>query len=638
MQIVSALAGPSLLLPDLVADALNANARIKFTLSWLQTVERYAIDANRASFANLMPEQALVGLEADPLFAAPVAVTRAPSGIHFANAGTIINRLLQDLTSMRVAIEAGAEVGIITPAESAWLRTREEKIVRGVRLENDILPSGLVSALSRIAEPEHDTLHSLVMDMHKVLNVIGVALAEEDVAGAHVSRLSELDKERVAAFMRGLNRTAPLKFRHPGLDTSATRDQSRLIIQNDIGATDVHVLIVYVEGLRLSITYSDIHHQRLEFFQRRLQRFSWSVSGGHSGEITQNISYLATGVFEAPDAVALDAALERLGSSVTFLIDWNKARKSLRRLVPKIAAVSILDWAADHELGHCAYLEIGGDTFVGDLLEIASKATGGFYTSLQNALGEEGAVDFLHQVLRIASEELRAGRHPLAIRDLLRAELLSRVASVADRILEAVADHAALTLDLGNLVRNALLEAGPVGSAVAKRANAWEVLADHQVRRVRGLSCIGNERAWQIIASGADDAADEFEEIVFRLQFLPIDVPVDIRDALVRLAEYSVATTTAYIRLLCTLTNVRRGTSCPDTREFLHTFDKLRSHEHLTDAAEREVLSRLMKVNVDARTLYIVTAIVDSLEEAADALLHAGRLVSDHALGEWFAT
>ena len=83
---------------------------------------------------------------------------------------------------------------------------------------------------------------------------------------------------------------------------------------------------------------------------------------------------------------------------------------------------------------------------------------------------------------------------------------------------------------------------------------------------------------------------------------------------------------------------VRRGTSCPDTREFLHTFDKLRSHEHLTDAAEREVLSRLMKVNVDARTLYIVTAIVDSLEEAADALLHAGRLVSDHALGEWFAT
>ena len=182
MQIVSALAGPSLLLPDLVADALTANARIKFILSWLQTVEKYAIDANRASFANLIPEQALVGLEEDPLFAPPLAVTRTPDGIHFANAGTIIIRLLQDLTSMRVAIEAGAEVGIITPAESARFRTREAQIAPGVHLENDLLPSGLVSALSRIAEPEHDTLHSLVMDMHKVLNVIGVALAEEDAS------------------------------------------------------------------------------------------------------------------------------------------------------------------------------------------------------------------------------------------------------------------------------------------------------------------------------------------------------------------------------------------------------------------------------------------------------------------------
>ncbi len=38
--------------------------------------------------------------------------------------------------------------------------------------------------------------------------------------------------------MRGLNRTAPLAFGHPGLGTTAVRANARLIIQNDIGTTD----------------------------------------------------------------------------------------------------------------------------------------------------------------------------------------------------------------------------------------------------------------------------------------------------------------------------------------------------------------------------------------------------------------
>jgi hypothetical protein len=201
----------------------------------------------------------------------------------------------------------------------------------------------------------------------------------------------------------------------------------------------------------------------------------------------EDFFHLATGTYDAADLPSLDAALEWLGASIVFLIDWNKARKNLRRLVSGSDAVAILDWAADHGVGHRAYLEIGGDRVVADLLEAASKATGGFYVSLQSALGENGAIDFLHEMLRIASEQLRQGRSALAIRDLLRAELLARVASIADRILDIAVDHAALTLDLANLVHGVLLQRHAATQGAARRANAWEALADRQVVRIRDL-------------------------------------------------------------------------------------------------------------------------------------------------------
>ncbi len=48
----------------------------------------------------------------------------------------------------------------------------------------------------------------------------------------------------VAAFMRGVDRTRALKFNHPGLETSAVRSGSRLVIQNDIGTTDAHIVVI----------------------------------------------------------------------------------------------------------------------------------------------------------------------------------------------------------------------------------------------------------------------------------------------------------------------------------------------------------------------------------------------------------
>src|SRR6516164_3729057 len=48
--------------------------------------------------------------------------------------------------------------------------------------------------------------------------------------------------------------------------------------------------------------------------------------------------------------------LSAVGAALVFLIDWNKARKLLRSWVAKDDAVRILEWAAQHRIGHRGFL------------------------------------------------------------------------------------------------------------------------------------------------------------------------------------------------------------------------------------------------------------------------------------------
>ena len=45
--------------------------------------------------------------------------------------------------------------------------------------------------------------------------------------------------------------------------TTATRTGDRLVIQNDIGTTDAHVIVIHVQELAVSVTYTDMHAERL---------------------------------------------------------------------------------------------------------------------------------------------------------------------------------------------------------------------------------------------------------------------------------------------------------------------------------------------------------------------------------------
>src|ERR1039458_8369434 len=141
------------------------------------------------------------------------------------------------------------------------------------------------------------------MDAHRALNRLQIEIATETLDGACVYHLEEEDRPLVAAFMAGLHATAPLKFDHPGLGTTATRSNRRLLIQNDIGETAAHLIVITVEGPAVTVTYTDDHLQRLRFFQNMLDHFpiQWSGAQRHRGVAVLGEHALVTGRYVAPD-------------------------------------------------------------------------------------------------------------------------------------------------------------------------------------------------------------------------------------------------------------------------------------------------------------------------------------------------
>ena len=120
--------------------------------------------------------------------------------------------------------------------------------------------------------------------------------------------------------------------------------------------------------------------------------------------------YLATGRFEAADAESCRAYLEFLGSRLVFLIDWNHARKQLRGFLRGPDRLALLRWAAETEIGHRGFLELGGARLVNQAIEATAGSSMHFGDRLCDVLGDEAALDFLRFVFRTATEGLLSGR------------------------------------------------------------------------------------------------------------------------------------------------------------------------------------------------------------------------------------
>src|SRR6266702_2576383 len=271
-QAVASLGQRKLMLPGWVKAALSANDRLKVYLTVLQAASSHASHPNR-DLPDLAKELAAAGPDTGWLHDVAAAATQVDDDLLMPDMPRLVKCFVDDLATMaRPVLETTIPGAEPHPRVQHWLDWLGA-------LPPDRLSGQHIEALTQGRRDGPDSLHRLIMDLHKQINRLSGELASEVIDGANVWELRAEDRERVAAFMRGLNRTAALKFDHPGLDTAATRDGERLLLQNDIGTNDAHVLVLQVTARAITLTYSDLHRKRLEFFQALLAPFGAQWSG-----------------------------------------------------------------------------------------------------------------------------------------------------------------------------------------------------------------------------------------------------------------------------------------------------------------------------------------------------------------------
>ncbi len=636
-KILERLEQSELLLPALIADGLSANDRIKVRLSALQAAAAHARrpDGRRIDLAD---ECRTAGLDAIAIEDLVGHATVSSDGqLTTSGLAALLAAIWGDALDMVRAVGAGDPAsGDAFDARLAAIRTA------GTQDASDAIEFDRVARLTEVTNADHDSLHRLVMDLHKALNRLAAANAEESLAGAHVYGLQADDRAMVEAFMRGVELTRKLKFDHPGLSTTAIRANGRLTIQNDIGETDAHVVVISVANDAVTLTYTDVHLARAKFFTRLFDDFSVEWSGldrkTAEGLGDDGVFYLVTGRCRSVDEHARGAFLEAVGAALVFLIDWNKARKVLRDWVSKGDAIHVLEHAARHRFGHRGFLELGGRELVASAVHHAASARIGFGEQLDQALGREAAVQFLQNVLKVAAETLLEGGSPRLARDRIEADLVQRLQRVDAKLLAVVLRQSGLArqiaADIAHFLAAQRANVSASGTSLAARARLVEEKADRIALEARNE--VARLQANPLIAQLVDrveQAIDELEQAAFVCSLAPPQIPAALLGPLAELCAAAVAGTEA------AASGVAAAMDLPDrhradAEEALSAVGRLIDAEHRGDAAERGVTARVFSGEFDLKTSLSVLDLARSLERATDRLAGFGHLLRERVLAD----
>ncbi len=657
-QIIEELGQTDLLLPSLVAEGLSANDQIKTRLSVLQAAGRHARDPNGARF-DLNDECRAVGIDPVPMQAL-VNSASVVDGERVTAAGldTLTTAIWGDVETMIRAVGAG-------DTAEGDAASKRLAAIRGTANGGppDSVEAAQIARLTALSGNRGDSLHRLVMDLHKALNRLAADQAEEVLAGAHVYGLQPDDRPAVEAFMRGLESTRKLKFDHPGLSTNATRtggrcrpaavngkparDETRagagrLTIQNDIGETDAHVVVIAVDPDAVTVTYTDVHRARAKFFTGLFRDFPVQWSGldrkSAAGLGDDGSFYLITGRCPADSAKARNAFLEALGASLVFLIDWNKARKLLRSWVTKSDAVHILSWAAHNRFGHRAFLELGGSDLVASAVNHATPARIGFGERLDRALGRDAAIDFLKTVLRVSAEALLQGGSVRLARDRIEADLVRHLQRVDAALLAIVIRQAGLAREIAAGVARFVAERRAQRpfdrAALASRARRIEEKADKiAIDARREIARFEADPSIERLVNRIEDAIDELEQAAFIASLVPSEVPAALLEPLADLCNAAIAGAEAAAIGVAAAADVPNGQRA-DSEDALAAIGRLMDEEHNGDAAERAVTALILQGDVDLKTALSVLDLARTLERATDRLAGFGHLLHEHVLAD----
>ncbi|HEX4944367.1 MAG TPA: hypothetical protein VFV55_08435 [Usitatibacteraceae bacterium] len=637
-RIVEALGEEGLRLPALLNEALAANDRAKYLFTVLQVAQGHAERPGSAA-PELRAEREAAGLAAAGFDEVAAAATKTGDGRYYMpGVERLCTRLRAEIDAMLAPLLASGEDAA---AYDERRRRLDEVPWCGA---DDQITGDQIGAIASGGHEGTDSVHRLVMDMHKALNGLQARISSEIIEGAHAYGIAPGDRPLVAAFMRGVNRTAALKFDHPGLGTTATRSGDRLVLQNDIGTTDAHVLVVHVEANRATLTYTDVHMQRLVFFQGLFdaRRVEWADTLSRTDRsMADGVYHLCVGSFTAASDAELEDYLAFMGSRLVFLIDWNRARKRLRLLLPRKEVAELLKWAADNDHGHMAFLRAGGEQMIFDSLAFVSRAPSSFGARLDDVLGHDAAVKFMRYVMRTCAQGLQGGRPEGLVRDEVRAELVSYFRSAQESVLDVAAEHAAFALEIASGIRDALLSAGApsAGEAFARnarRAKAWEHRADELVNAARAQARHSERaRTYRDLIEVADDIVDELEEAAFHLALMPHDGRGEALYAALRpLAALAVESVQEYLKAVETARTLHRGSPREDTQDFLEAVHRIMTLERRGDEVHRSAKSLVPAQAGEFAGLFGFIECARNLEGATDALMHTALKLRDAVLGE----
>ena len=210
--------------------------------------------------------------------------------------------------------------------------------------------------------------------------------------------------------------------------------------------------------MNVSITYTDIHMQRLQFFQSLFEEkgVSWQDTLSRRGNVKfeKDLYHFSVGKFAAKDSAESSSSfLTFLGSRIVFLVDWNRARKQLRSFLLNKDCLEVLKWAADNNVGHMGFLKLGGDRIVFSALELAAKVPLRYGEPLHQLLGRERTTDYLKWVLKTASDGLVQNLSPRLLQDQIKTELLRNFRFVHEGMMEICIEHASLLIEVGTIVQ-----------------------------------------------------------------------------------------------------------------------------------------------------------------------------------------
>ncbi|MBN1444124.1 MAG: hypothetical protein JXA90_15545, partial [Planctomycetes bacterium] len=347
--------------------------------------------------------------------------------------------------------------------------------------------------------------------------------------------------------------------------------------------------------------------------------------------------YVLRGAIEVATPAAKERVLEGVGSRLVFLIDWNKARKRLRNFLPNRVAVSVLENAARMEVGHMAFLKMGGDELIYQALDVAAteylRHGEPFHTAVKNPI----AIDCFTEILKICREGIDAEDSIQVVRDRIVASLTQAFMSKIRGNLGACRKQAGLVVEsaltLEQILRFFRLrkESQEFYHRSRERIAGWENEADDILNRVRRKeSQKPSGLPVRELSGSVDDALDNIDQAAYYLDGLRYRTKeADAIRALSDTSAILVRCAQEFYKALSAASEASSRRSQEDLPEFFESIGRLDQLTKKKNARQREFLETIFEMSEHSGLVARLREIEGRISVAVDSLSSAGFLLYD---------